>query len=91
MPDPINMGKPNPRWDSPNATPWFHSLPDRSPYLYYRTPEGRRLCFPEAEVRHIMLERVGEARQIILTAESGCRFSVTSMKPEVQSSLANQA
>ena len=91
MPESIDMGRPNPRYDRGTFTQKYHSLPDRSPYLYYRTPQGSRLCFAEEEIRHVKLERVGEKRQIILTAESGCRFEVTSMKPEVQSSLADQA
>lgn len=85
MPDPLNMGKPNPRYDILTPTTAYHRLPDRSPYDYFRTPWGTRLVFPREEIKSI----AKDGMKIVLTSIFGYKFTVTSSRPELHAQPSN--
>lgn len=59
----------------------YYKLPDRSPYLYFRTPSGQRLLFPKAEIHAV--NQIGA--RILVTSIFGHEYTVTSRYPEVVS------
>lgn len=59
----------------------YHKLPDKSPYLYFRSPTGQRLLFPRAEVHSI--DPVGP--RIFVVTVFGSKYQVTSSHPEIVS------
>lgn len=65
----------------PAVPPGYHTLPDRGPYLYFRTPYGQRMLFPKAEIKEID----HDGSRIILTTIFDCDYFVTSARPELVS------
>lgn len=59
----------------------YHKLPDKSPYLYFRSPTGQRLLFSRAEVHSVDLA----GARIFVTTIYGCKYQVTSKHPEIVS------